>query len=53
MQLLQFRGRTRKRFMGDLNLRRTFETGILPNSKKLWISMQHALLYRHFMKLLK
>ena len=35
-------------FSGDLILRWTFELQILPNSKKLWISMQRALLYRHF-----
>ena len=40
------------------NLRETLTYGELlkhelPNSKKLWISMQRALLYRHFMKLLE
>ena len=46
-------GRIHERFTGDLNLRRTFETRILPNSKKLWASMQRAQFYRHFMKLLE
>ena len=39
--------------MGDLILRGTFETPILPNSKKLWISMQLALLDIHFMMLIE
>ena len=39
-------------FTGDLILRETFDDQILSNSKKLWISMQRALLDIHFMILL-
>ena len=36
-----------QRFMEDFSLRRNFETQSLPNSKKLWISMQRAVLDTH------
>ena len=45
-------GRILERFTRDLNLWQTFETRMLPNSKKLQISMERDLLHRHFMKLL-
>ena len=38
---------------GDLIFRGTFQTQILSISKKLWISMQRALLYILFMMLLE
>ena len=41
----KYQGRILERFTVDLILRWTFETQISPNSKKLWISMQRAVLY--------
>ena len=50
---IMIRGRILERFTRDLKLRWTFQTRILPNSTKLWICLQRALLYRHFMKSLE
>ena len=46
-------GQILERFTGDLILRGTFEIQTLPNSKKLWISIQRTLLDIHFMMLLE
>ena len=48
-----FWGRILELFTGDLILRGTFEKQILPNSKKLRIIMQCALLDIHFIILLE
>ena len=47
------KNRILKWFTGDLFLRETFHTQILPNAKQLWISMHSVLLNIHFMMLLK
>ena len=46
-------GQVHKPFMRDLILRGNLNPQILPNSKKFWTSMQHALLDINFLVLLE